>query len=45
MIIKENIRNHRNIAEILRGIPTKLLISQLLLAKEQRTWHLHNAQT
>ena len=45
MIIKENIRNHRKITEKLRGIPTKLLISQLLIATEYQTWLRNNAKT
>ena len=37
MNINENIRNYRKIAEILRSIPTKLHISQMLVALNYQT--------
>ena len=38
--IYENIRNKRKLANKLRGLPPKLLISQLLIALEYQTWYL-----
>ena len=38
MIFKENIRNHRKSAEKVK-VPTKLLISQVINAKEHQTWY------
>ena len=39
MNINGNIRSYSKITEKLRGIPTKLLISQLFIALEKHTWY------
>ena len=44
MHINENIRNERKIAGKIMGVPTKLLLSQPLIALEYLTWHQLNAK-
>ena len=45
MNINKNIRYHRKKADKLRGIPTRLLMSRLIVALSYRTWFSIDTKT